>query len=156
MSNREMDLLAARYKLVEIIGEKEAGTSEYKYTDDKGAYRLLGLRQRGGFWRASERPNLFYPFYVNENDASISIIEDAVHNTAIYPIQPSTGEKGTWRWSKEKVEKDIKYLVAKPVKRGEEMVWDIYQKDYMGSDGETRRTKAKSLWDEKEMNYLFI
>lgn len=138
-----------------IIGHKltDDMVSEYKCSDAKGAYRLLGLRQRGGFWRASERPNLFYPFYVNTKNASISLIEDKSHNTAIYPIQPSTGEKGTWRWSKEKAEKEIELLVAKEVKRGQEIVWDIYQKDYMGSDGGIRRTKAKSLWDEKEVNY---
>ena len=139
----------------DIIGHKltDDMVSEYKCSDAKGAYRLLGLRQRGGFWRASERPNLFYPFYVNTKNASISLIEDKSHNTAIYPIQPSTGEKGTWRWSKEKAEKEIELLVAKEVKRGQEIVWDIYQKDYMGSDGGIRRTKAKSLWDEKEVNY---
>lgn len=138
-----------------IIGHKltDDMASEYKCSDAKGAYRLLGLRQRGGFWRASERPNLFYPFYVDTKNASISLIEDESHNTVIYPIQPSTGEKGTWRWSKEKVEKEIELLVAKEVKRGQEIVWDIYQKDYMGSDGGIRRTKAKSLWDEKEVNY---
>lgn len=138
-----------------IIGHKltDDMVSEYKCSDAKGAYRLLGLRQRGGFWRASERPNLFYPFYVNTKNASISLIEDKSHNTAIYPIQPSTGEKGTWRWSKEKAEKEIELLVAKEVKRGQKIVWDIYQKDYMGSDGGIRRTKAKSLWDEKEVNY---
>ena len=139
----------------DIIGHKltDDMVSEYKCSDAKGAYRLLGLRQRGGFWRASERPNLFYPFYVNTKNASISLIEDKSHNTAIYPIQPSTGEKGTWRWSKEKAEKEIELLVAKEVKRGQEIVWDIYKKDYMGSDGGIRRTKAKSLWDEKEVNY---
>lgn len=138
-----------------IIGHKltDDMVSEYKCSDDKGVYRLLGLRQRGGFWRASERPNLFYPFYVDKKNASISLIEDESHNTVIYPIQPSTGEKGTWRWSKEKVENEIELLVAKEVKRGQETVWDIYQKDYMGSDGGIRRTKAKSLWDEKEVNY---
>ena len=36
-------------------------TSEYKFSDENGAYRLLGLRMRGGFWRRSERPNLYFP-----------------------------------------------------------------------------------------------
>lgn len=138
-----------------IIGHKltDDMASEYKWSDAKGAYRLLGLRQRGGFWRAIERPNLFYPFYVDPTNASISLKEDDSHNIAIYPIQPSTGEKGTWRWSKEKVEKGIALLVAKEVKRGQEIVWDIYQKDYITNVDGIRRTKAKSLWDEKEVNY---
>ena len=32
------------------------------------------------------------------------------------------------------------------------MVWDIYQKDYLDRS-EGRRTKAKSIWDESEINY---
>ena len=54
-----------------IIGHKltEDMLSEYKLLDEQGAYRLLGLRQRGGFWRASERPKLFYPFYINPENA---------------------------------------------------------------------------------------
>ncbi len=138
-----------------IIGHKLTNDmqSEYSLSDEKGAYRLLGLRQRGGFWRASERPKLFYPFYVNPNNAHLSLEEDCVHTIAVYPYQPSTGEKGTWRWSREKVAIDGSKLIAKTVKRGNDIVWDIYQKDYMASGETMRRTKAKSLWDEKEMNY---
>ena len=138
-----------------IIGHKltDDMQSEYNLSDETGAYRLLGLRQRGGFWRASERPKLFYPFYVNPNNAGISLEEDSEYTIAIYPYQPSTGEKGTWRWSREKVAVDGDKLIAKTVKRGNDIVWDIYQKDYMTSGDTVRRTKAKSLWDEKEMNY---
>lgn len=138
-----------------IIGHKltDDMQSEYNLSDEIGAYRLLGLRQRGGFWRASERPKLFYPFYVNPDNAHLSLEEDSEHTIAVYPYQPSTGEKGTWRWSREKVAVDGDKLIAKTVKRGNEIVWDIYQKDYMASGDTVRRTKAKSLWDEKEMNY---
>ena len=138
-----------------IIGHKltDDMQSEYSLYDENGAYRLLGLRQRGGFWRASERPKLFYPFYVNPNNAHLSLVEDSEHTIAVYPYQPSTGEKGTWRWSREKVAIDGDKLIAKTVKRGNDIVWDIYQKDYMASGDTVRRTKAKSLWDEKEMNY---
>lgn len=138
-----------------IIGHKLTDNmiSEYNLSDEKGAYRLLGLRQRGGFWRASERPKLFYPFYVNPKDATISLIRDEMHTIEVYPYQPSTGEKGTWRWSREKVKNYGGNLIAKTVKRGKKMVWDIYQKDYVATGDAVRRTKAKSLWDEKEMNY---
>lgn len=52
---------------VNIIGHalSENMLSEYKYEDAGGKYRLLGLRMRGGFWRRSERPNLYFPIYVN-------------------------------------------------------------------------------------------
>lgn len=129
-------------------------SSEYKYSDSQGSYRLLGLRQRGGFWRASERPNLFYPFYVNPDTLEISLQKTNGFSEEVYPYQPSSGEKGTWRWSKEKVQTDGDVLLARKVKRNGETVYDIYQKDYLnGNHGKERRTKAKSIWDEKEMNY---
>ncbi len=138
-----------------IIGHplREDMLSEYSHSDEKGAYRLLGLRQRGGFWRASERPNLYYPFFVCGEDGSLSLTEDERHSIAVCPYQPSTGEKGTWRWSQEKAERELDALVARSVRRGGEQVWDVYQKDYVSSGDAQRRTKARSLWDEKEMNY---
>ena len=126
--------------------------SEYNLEDAVGRYRLLGLRMRGGFWRRSDRPKLFYPIYINPSTLEISITRKDNFTEEALPIQPTTGEDGTWRWSKEKVDNDSSLLIAKKVKRNESYVWDIYQKDYLDKSGE-RRTKVKSIWDEKEINY---
>ena len=129
-------------------------TSEYKYIENNRYYRLLGLRQRGGFWRRSERPNLYFPIYISPKDGSISLIQDELHTEMVLPIQPTTGEEGTWRWSKEKIEKENSDLLGKQVSRDVSLVWDVYQRDYLDKYGSTvRRTKAKSIWDEKEINY---
>nr|WP_321379437.1 site-specific DNA-methyltransferase [uncultured Bacteroides sp.] len=129
-------------------------TSEYKYIENNRYYRLLGLRQRGGFWRRSERPNLYFPIYISPKDGSISLIQDELHTEMVLPIQPTTGEEGTWRWSKEKIEKENSDLLGKQVSRDVFLVWDVYQRDYLDKYGSTvRRTKAKSIWDEKEINY---
>lgn len=139
---------------VSIIGHEltDEMISEYRYSEDGRAYRLLGLRQRGGFWRRSERPNLYFPIYLNPADGSISLNKDVNYSEIVLPIQPSTGEDGTWRWSKEKIQASGNELLGRVVKRGGNMIWDIYQKDYF-ERGSSRRTKAKSLWDEKEVNY---
>lgn len=138
-----------------IIGHEltDEMASEYKYSDENGAYRLLGLRQRGGFWRASERPNLYYPFYVNPETEELSVTPATGYSIEVYPYQPSSGEKGTWRWSKEKASIETEKLIARSVKRGGETIFDIYQKDYLSAGTVERRTKARSIWDEKEMNY---
>lgn len=137
-----------------IIGHQlsEEMESEYKYSENGRAYRLLGLRQRGGFWRRSERPNLYFPIFVNPTNGSVSLNQNSEYNESVLPIQPSTGEDGSWRWSKEKINTLTDELVAKSVRRNGEDVWDIFQKDFLDRGGE-RRTKAKSLWDEKEINY---
>lgn len=137
-----------------IIGHKlsEDMQSEYKFSDSKGAYRLLGLRMRGGFWRRSERPKLYFPIYINPDTGDVSINEAPTYSAIALPVQPSTGEDGTWRWSKEKIQSDSNQLIAKQVSRGDEKVWDVFQKDYLDRHGE-RRTKMKSIWDEAEINY---
>ncbi|AYM86859.1 site-specific DNA-methyltransferase [Pseudoalteromonas agarivorans] len=125
--------------------------SEYNLVDEKGAYRLLGLRLRGGSWRREQRPLLYYPIYVTE-DGNLGLDDNG--GEAIYPIKPSTGEEGTWRWSKDKLNNDSSLVIAKKVQRNGETVWDIFTKDYLNSsDGEKKGTKPKSLFDEKDMNY---
>ncbi|MTV50508.1 site-specific DNA-methyltransferase [Heliobacillus mobilis] len=137
-----------------IIGHQlsEEMESEYKYSENGRAYRLLGLRQRGGFWRRSERPNLYFPIFANPTNGNVSLIQNSEYTESVLPIQPSTGDDGSWRWSKEKIKTSIDELIAKPVRRNGEDVWDIFQKDFLDRGAE-RRTKAKSLWEEKEINY---
>lgn len=139
---------------VNVIGHElsENMTSEYKYTDENGAYRLLGLRMRGGFWRRTERPNLYFPIYINPENGEVSLEKSDVYCEEAVPVQPSTMEDGTWRWSKDKISQNTHLLFGKTVIRDGETVWDIYQKDYLNRD-EGRRTKAKSIWDESEINY---
>lgn len=137
-----------------IIGHKltDEMISEYKYSDLGGKYRLLGLRMRGGFWKRSDRPKLYFPLYINPISKEVSLSKDESFSIQVFPIQISTGEEGTWRWSKEKIATDRSYLVGKQITRDGEKVWDIFQKDYLAKNGE-RRTKAKSIWNESEMNY---
>ena len=139
---------------VNVIGHElsENMTSEYKFTDENGAYRLLGLRMRGGFWRRTERPNLYFPIYINPENGEVSLEKSDVFCEEAVPVQPSTMEDGTWRWSKDKISQNTHLLFGKTVIRDGETVWDIYQKDYLNRD-EGRRTKAKSIWDESEINY---
>ena len=137
-----------------IVGHylSEEMENEYKYEDNVGKYRLLGLRMRGGFWRRSERPNLFFPIYVNPDDCTVSLEKTNSYCEEAIPVQPSTMEDGTWRWSKERIQTDKHLLIGRKVKRGDVEAWDIYQKDYFMRDG-GRRTKAKSIWDSSEINY---
>ena len=137
-----------------VIGHELSNemTSEYKYSDESGAYRLLGLRMRGGFWRRSERPKLYYPIYINPQNFKVSLEKSDEYCEEALPVQPSTMEDGTWRWSKDKVLNESSHLIGKQVVRGADLVWDVYQKDYL-ERAEGRRTKAKSIWDESEINY---
>ena len=139
---------------IDILGSElsDSMKEEYKYKDEFGNYRLLGLRMRGGFWRKSQRPNLYFPIYINPKTGAVSLTENENFNEVSYPIQPSTMEAGTWRWSKEKIEKDKHFLIGKQVKRNDSLVWDIFQKDYQERVG-GRKTKVTTIWEESEVNY---
>lgn len=118
---------------------------EYKFEDENGNYRLLGLRLRGGRATAAESPTLHFPIYydIKNNQFDVERMNDSD-----YEIIPKfeDGTLGTWRWSKEKIKKDKKNLIVKPVKDR----YDVFQKDYLTDD---KRMKPKSLWCEKEINY---
>ena len=137
-----------------IIGHELSNEmkKEYKFKDEFGSYRLLGLRMRGGFWRRSDRPNLYFPLYVNPITKQVALTKDSNYFIEVLPIQPTTNEDGTWRWSKEKISLNLNLLQGKTVIREEKEVWDICQKDYYNKY-EVRRTKAKSIWEEGEINY---
>lgn len=154
-SLHEYLLLCARNRAVtSVIGHKlsEEMLSEYKYSDSKGLYRLMGLRMRGGFWRRTDRPKLYFPIYINPETEQLSLEFTSEYSVVVYPVQPTTGEDGTWRWSKEKILSSLSDLIPQKVTRNGQLEWDIYQKDYLNRE-EERRTKAKSIWSEAKMNY---
>ncbi len=129
-------------------------TSEYDKQDGRGKYRLLGLRQRGGFWRKADRPLLHYPLYISDQDGTVGVDSSDSHKIEVLPLQPTTGEQGTWRWSKEKVQKESTDLIGRTVNRNNSIAWDVFQKDYLSDDDGTEKlTKPKTIWDEKELNY---
>lgn len=115
---------------------------EYKEEDEKGKYRLLGLRKRGSNAREVDRPNLFYPIYYNENDNSISL-EKADNLIEILP-KLSSGENGTWRWGKETLISRKDEIEVRKVRTRNE--FDVFQKDYLSKEGEDKTIKPKSFW----------
>jgi len=114
--------------------------SEYKEFDDNGKYRLLELRKRGGPDTRKERPNMYYPFYVNPQSGKVSLEQSEFYSVEALPVK-SNGDDGRWRWGKETAAKNIEYLFGKQVGNK----YNIYEKDYL-EDGEgARRVRPKSV-----------
>ena len=137
------------------IEKDEKSLSEFREIDENGRkYRLLGLRKRGGAWRKEDRPNMFYPIFVNPKtgDCSLSYNED--YCIEVIPKRP-TGELSRWTWSKDKFAKEKNLLIGKKVNTTLNIEkWDIYRKDYIDNDnGEEKTTKIRTIWEEKESNY---
>lgn len=140
-------MYSKNYNFLKVFGEKltEEQKKEYKNSDEYGNYRLLGLRLRGGRATAVESPTLHFPIYYNEKINDFYTVKKLETDIEIIP-KFENGTLGTWRWSKEKIEKDKKLLIVKRVKDR----YDVFQKDYLTNE---KTRKVKSLWIEKEINY---
>lgn len=128
--------------------EKEGRmVDEYDKKDERGPYRLLGLRNRNQAFNPTTRPNLYYPLYVENTTGAVSLKQDEQFQTEVWPDAP-TGVKTCWTWGKDKVLKEGDLLCAQLT--GDE--WRIYRKDYLhGEGGDVATTLVKSLWVDKEI-----
>jgi len=125
---------------------------EFKYKDEDGRYyRLLGLRQRGVAWRREDRPQMYFPLYVNPLEGKVRVDKTTEHYIEVYPKKP-TGEDGRWKWGKNKVKANLANLETKLISGRNE--WDIFVRDYLDpGDGNRRTRKLKTIWADKALNY---
>jgi adenine-specific DNA-methyltransferase len=125
--------------------------AEYNKVDDEGKpWRELGLRQRGSASRREDRPDMYFPIYVDPKTGKVSLEESPTFTTPVYP-RKSDGSDSRWMWGKEKVSRDSERLIyARKVSTRNE--YDIFIRDYMHRDGEERTTKSSTLWADKSVN----
>ena len=122
----------------------------YPETDEEGKkYRLLGLRKRGSGARREDRPNMFFPIFVDKNSSKVSLKRSSVFSEEALP-KLSDGSDGRWRWGKETVNIRIEELIGKTV--GTEKRWDISQIDYAENDEGLKRIKPKTIWTGSEFS----
>ncbi|QYQ96866.1 site-specific DNA-methyltransferase [Riemerella anatipestifer] len=126
---------------------------DFKFYDSKGGYILRELRNRNPKFHSGNRPNLFYPFFIDPNNkqdgyCTVSLEKDSKHTVEAKPYN-SKGKESVWRWGKEKAFKaivsgnhDKSQILAKQKSDGN---WNIYEKNRRST------TKVKSVWSETEM-----
>lgn len=127
---------------------------KFDMVDVRGGYEIRELRNRNPKFTADNRPNLFYPFYVNAEVVDrygynqVSLLKNEKFNVEVYPYN-SAGKKSVWRWGVPKAGSNIDLtnienseIVAKIKKNGE---YNIYEKCRKAT------TKVKSIWSETEM-----
>jgi adenine-specific DNA-methyltransferase len=124
--------------------------AEFEFKDENGkAYRLLGLRQRGAASLREDRPEMFFPIYVNPKTLRVSLDRDEFFSVEVLP-RKSDGRDGRWMWGKEKTRRDSKLIVARLIERRGE--YDIFVYDYLEREGKERERKFKTIWDDKSFN----
>lgn len=120
----------------------DSRVDEFKEKDNVGSYRFLGLRKRGGADTRTLRPKMFFPIYINAENGTVSVSQTDIFTIEVFP-RKSDNTDGCWRWGYSTVQLRINNLVGKPV--GKDGKWDIFEKDYLETDGEIRRLKPKSI-----------
>lgn len=127
---------------------------EFNLTDNNGGFELRDLRNRNPKFHSGNRPNLFYPIYINPNlldsygNAAISLEKTDEYYIEVKPYN-SIGSESVWRWGTNKISKNIvlglpniSNVVAKNKTDGG---WIVSEKSRKST------TKVKSIWNETEM-----
>lgn len=129
------------------IPKSEKALKEYNKVDKNGKYRLLELRNRNPVFNRENRPNLYYPIYIEPKTGDVSLEKSEQFNAEALPLN-SKNEDGCWTWGVDKVRNEKGVLFGKKVSTGS---WRVYRKDYIPKAGAT--TKEKSLWLENNINH---
>lgn len=91
----------------------EDGEKRFNYSDDIGGYNIHPLYNSNVAFTKSNRPNLYYPFYLNpKKKTSDTFYEISLTKTeGAIEIFPPKSQKDNiqfvWRWGKEKSTKDL-------------------------------------------------
>ncbi|HOT46549.1 MAG TPA: site-specific DNA-methyltransferase, partial [Spirochaetota bacterium] len=81
-----------------------------------------GIKATGVAAKREDRPNLYFPIYINENTLEFSLEKN---EDFTYELLPKIdGEDGRWTWQKDKFIKDKNEVIIKKVKDG----YSIYKK----------------------------
>lgn len=126
--------------------KKELGTNVKK--DSISEFSERELRNRNPKYGRFNRPNLFYPIYVNPNlidengYSPVSLERTIEYSIEVFPFN-SEQEESCWRWGKEKFKKNISEdslcsnVVGRVKSTGEYGIYEKYRK---------KTYKAKTIW----------
>ena len=122
----------------QLLQSKESLLKKYNKQDEIGFYRELPLRRSGSNSKRDDRPNLYYPFFLDPKTMELSLHQKRnAKQIAILPIDTS-GTERVWRWGKENAsQKLLTDIIVKRV--GDDFL--IYGKDRL-----KKEIKPKSLW----------
>ncbi|QHD09135.1 MULTISPECIES: site-specific DNA-methyltransferase [Pseudomonas] len=128
------------------LGELSTEGKNLPEKDKFGSYSSRELRNRNPKFGRFNRPNLFYPIYVQpgivDDDGNyIPSLLESSNSIAIEPFN-SEGVESCWRWGKEKFQKNTvngstEHLFARQTRDGGWRVFEKYRKESV---------KAKSIW----------
>lgn len=121
---------------------------EFTCFDELGGFELRELRNRNKKFNKENRPNLYYPFYINESMQD----ENGLYDIALepkagwvehYPLA-SQGVNTVWRWGKGKAQQNLNINIkAKKMRNGGYQIVEKYREP---------KKMARSIWWDKGTN----
>lgn len=130
--------------------EKDSESNDLNLNDEIGAFNIRELRNRNPKFGKHNRPNLFYPIYINPKSEDkdgfclVSLTESKEFSEMVEPFN-SQMKESCWRWGKDKVTKNVSSkpttsnLVSKKKNDGSFGIYEKYRKTTF---------KPKSIWDD--------
>ena len=130
--------------------EKDAENSDLNLIDEISSFNIRELRNRNPKFGKHNRPNLFYPIYINpqiidkDGFSPVSLNSSSEFHILVEPYN-SEGKESCWRWGKDRVARNISLntlesnLMAKRKSDGNYNVYEKYRKTTY---------KPKSIWDD--------
>jgi DNA modification methylase len=144
--NHEYVLCYAR-SAKSALREIESGGERLDREDEWGAYSVRELRNRNPKFGRHNRPNLFYPIYIERRASSPEghhrILPEATEDVIQTIPLNSVGRESCWRWGRpavlEAAKLGLRVLYASRTRTGEWRVFEKYRKETV---------KPKSIWTE--------
>src|SRR3990172_6329348 len=130
--------------------EKDEANNDLNLRDNIGNFNIRELRNRNPKFGKHNRPNLYYPIYVNPNSSDddgfypVGLVKNNEYHVEVFPLN-SEKKESCWRWGKNKcfinIEEDTlkSNLIAKKKVDGTFGVFEKYRKTTY---------KPKSIWDD--------
>ena len=120
-------------------------TVAFPQTDETGGFEIRELRNRNVRFNSENRPNLYFPVYVNtqkpdDNGLYEVSLQKRKGFVETWPLK-SQGIQTVWRWSKDKMQKNLDSTVRAKKKR--DCTYMIVEKHR----GTTQL--QRSIWDDK-------
>ena len=130
---------------------EEKITKRYNKRDTDGRlYREEDLRKRGTHDERTDRPNLFYPFFFNQETGELVVgNNDEETPDGFIRIEPmkSKDVQGTWRWGQDTAIAQKTYIHPRYMPNKQQ--WSLFEWEYLDERGAAKPT---TLWDFKDVN----